>query len=54
VACAGLSPRISARFPPVRPELRLAVTVTIQARDKAQLDAIYMELTAHEAVLMAL
>ena len=32
----------------------LAVTVTIEAQSKAQLDAIYMELTAHEAVIMAL
>ncbi|GAB4183849.1 MAG: DUF493 domain-containing protein [Wenzhouxiangellaceae bacterium] len=32
----------------------LAVTVTIEAESRAQLDAIYMDLTAHEAVLMAL
>jgi len=32
----------------------LAVTVTIEAQSRAQLDAIYLELTAHEAVLMAL
>jgi hypothetical protein len=32
----------------------LAVTVTIEATSKAQLDAIYHELTAHEKVVMAL
>ena len=32
----------------------LAVTVTIRARDKQQLDAIYAELSAHREVLMAL
>ena len=32
----------------------LALTVTIRARDKAQLDAIYAELSAHRQVLMAL
>ena len=32
----------------------MSVTVTIQARSRAQLDAIYMELTAHDRVLMAL
>lgn len=32
----------------------ISVTVTIQARSRAQLDAIYMDLTAHERVLMAL
>lgn len=32
----------------------MAVTVTVQARSRAQLDAIYMELTAHDRVLMAL
>lgn len=32
----------------------LAVTVTIEAQSKAQLDAIYLELTAREEVLMAL
>lgn len=32
----------------------MAVTVTIQARSRAQLDAIYLELTGHERVLMAL
>jgi len=32
----------------------MAVTVTVQARSRAQLDAIYLELTAHERVLMAL
>ncbi len=32
----------------------LAVTVTIQAENKKQLDAIYMDLTACEHVLMAL
>ena len=32
----------------------LSVTVTIQARDKQQLDAIYAELSAHRDVLMAL
>ena len=32
----------------------LAVTVTIRARDKQQLDAIYSELSAHRKVLMAL
>ncbi|MEJ2761594.1 MAG: DUF493 domain-containing protein [Gammaproteobacteria bacterium] len=32
----------------------MAVTVTVQARNRAQLDAIYLELTGHERVLMAL
>ncbi|NKN32621.1 YbeD family protein [Marichromatium bheemlicum] len=32
----------------------LAVTVTIEAHSKAQLDAIYAELTAHERVVWAL
>lgn len=32
----------------------VAVTVSIVARDKRQLDAIYSELSAHEKVLMAL
>lgn len=32
----------------------VAVTVTIVARSREQLDNIYMELTAHEKVLMAL
>lgn len=32
----------------------LSVTVTITAESKAQLDAIYMDLTAHQDVLVAL
>lgn len=32
----------------------LSITVTIQAQSKAQLDAIYQELTASKLVLMAL
>ena len=32
----------------------LAVTVVVEATSKQQLDNIYMELTAHERVLMAL
>ncbi len=32
----------------------VAVTVTITATSKSQLDAIYMDLTAHERVVMAL
>jgi putative lipoic acid-binding regulatory protein len=32
----------------------VSVTVTIQARSRRQLDNIYMDLTAHEKVLMAL
>lgn len=32
----------------------LAVTVTIEAHSRDQLDAIYMELTAHEQILMSL
>lgn len=32
----------------------LAVTVTIEAASKAQLDAIYQDLTDHERVVMAL
>lgn len=32
----------------------LAVTVTFQATSKVQLDAIYMDLTAHESVTMSL
>ncbi len=32
----------------------MSVTVTVEARSREQLDAIYTELTAHERVLMAL
>ncbi len=32
----------------------LSVTVTIEARSKAQLDALYRELSAHERILMVL
>lgn len=32
----------------------VSVTVTVQARSRQQLDAIYMELTSHERVLVAL
>ncbi len=32
----------------------VSVTVTIQANSKAQLDAIYLDLSAHEKVYMAL
>ena len=32
----------------------LAVTVTIEARSRDQLDAIYRELTAHKQILMSL
>ncbi len=32
----------------------VSVTVTVTATSKAQLDAIYLELTAHERVVMAL
>lgn len=32
----------------------LSVTVTLQATSKAQLDAIYMDLTTHEKVTMSL
>jgi len=32
----------------------LSVTVTIEASSREQLDAIYLDLTAHELVLMAL
>lgn len=32
----------------------LAVTVTIEAESRAQLDAIYQDLTAHESVVWAL
>jgi putative lipoic acid-binding regulatory protein len=32
----------------------LAVTVTIQARSRAQLDRIYQALTDHDSVIMAL
>lgn len=32
----------------------MSVTVTIQAQSRAQLDAIYMELTDHDRVLMAI
>ena len=31
----------------------ISVTVTIQARSREQLDNIYMDLTAHERILMA-
>jgi len=39
---------------PSRNGTYLAVTVTVTARDQAQLDALYTELCAHERVLMAL
>jgi uncharacterized protein len=39
---------------PSRNGTYLAVTVTVTARDQAQLDALYSELCAHERVLMAL
>jgi hypothetical protein len=32
----------------------VSVTVTVRAESKAQMDAIYMDLTAHEKVVMAL
>jgi putative lipoic acid-binding regulatory protein len=32
----------------------VSVTVTVRAQNKDQLDAIYMDLTAHEKVVMAL
>lgn len=32
----------------------MSVTVTVEARSREQLDAIYTDLTAHERVLMAL
>ncbi len=32
----------------------VSVTVTLRAESKAQLDAIYMDLTAHEKIVMAL
>jgi putative lipoic acid-binding regulatory protein len=32
----------------------VSVTITLQAQSKAQLDAIYMDLTAHEKIVMAL
>ena len=32
----------------------VSVTVVLQAQSKAQLDAIYLDLTAHEKVVMAL
>lgn len=32
----------------------LSVTVTVQAQSKQQLDNIYLDLTAHEKVIMAL
>lgn len=32
----------------------MSVTVTVKARNRAQLDAIYLELTAHERVKVAL
>ena len=39
---------------PSRNGTYLAVTVSVSARDQAQLDALYTELCAHERVLMAL
>jgi len=39
---------------PSRNGTYLAVTVSVTARDQAQLDALYTELCAHERVLMAL
>ncbi len=32
----------------------VSVTITLRAQSKAQLDAIYLDLTAHEKVVMAL
>lgn len=37
-----------------RNERFVSITITITAESKAQLDSIYMELTAHEDVMMAL
>ncbi len=38
---------------PSREGKYISVTVTIEAQSKEQLDNIYLELTAHERVLMA-
>ena len=42
------------RVRPSRGGRWLAVTVTIEAQSRAQLDAIYQDLTAHASVLWAL
>jgi putative lipoic acid-binding regulatory protein len=42
------------RTRPSRNGRYLSITVTIRARDKQQLDAIYADLSAHRDVLMAL
>lgn len=42
------------RTRPSRNGRYVAITVTVEARDRAQLDALYMELSAHERVLMTL
>ncbi|MDH3713231.1 MAG: DUF493 domain-containing protein [Gammaproteobacteria bacterium] len=42
------------RTRPSRNGRYLAITITIRARNKQQLDAIYAELSAHSDVLMAL
>ena len=51
--CAELGEACS-RVRPSKNGKWLSVTVTINATSKAQLDAIYMELTAHEKVTMSL
>ena len=45
---------LDVRTRPSRDGNFLAVTVVFEAQSKAQLDALYMELTDHERVLMAL
>lgn len=42
------------RTTPSRSGNYVSVTITITARSRDQLDALYMELNAHEAVLMTL
>ena len=46
--------RDAVRRRPSRNGRFLSITVTVRARNKQQLDAIYAELSAHQDVLMAL
>ena len=46
--------RSAVRSRPSRNGKYVAITVTIRAHSKQQIDAIYMELSAHQQVLMAL
>lgn len=44
----------SLRERPSRRDRFLSITVTVWVEDRAQIDALYTELTAHDAILMVL